>query len=84
MHILIWVICHVATELHTANMQRKKPEYMNLHISTEEARALVALLRVKMYRSCGTLTDEEFDRISRQLTLLLQLLRYRKAKTPPL
>ena len=51
---------------------------------TEEARVEVALLRVKMYRSCGTLTDAEFDRISKQLTLLLQLLRYHKENSPPL
>ena len=73
---------HLITELHAANMPpRKLPEYTTLHILTEEARAEVVLLRVKMYRS---LTDVEFDRISKWLTLLLQLLRYRKANPPPL
>ena len=53
---------NVATELHSINMlPRKRPEYMTLHILTEEARVEVVLLRVKMYRSCGTLTDEKFD-----------------------
>ena len=44
----------------------------------------LALLRFKMFRSCHTLDDMEFDRISKWLTLLLQLLRYRKEKQPPL
>ena len=84
MHSLIWVTCHLATELQTVKMPRIKPVYMTLHISTEEARAEVAHLRVKIFRSCETLTPVKFDKMSHRLSLLLQLLGYRKARPPPL
>ena len=80
----IWVMCHLATELQRVNMPRKKPEDMTLHILTEEARAEVALLRVKIYRSSGTLSPAKFNEYSTGLSLLLQLLAHRKAQPPPL
>ena len=51
---------------------------MTESISTEQARVEVALLRVKMYHSCGTYTGEKFQEISDQLCLLLKVLEYRK------
>ena len=84
MHSLICVICYLATELQTAKMPRKKLEYMTLHILMEEARAEVALLRVKIYCSSGTLTFAKFNEYASRLSLLLQLLAYRKAPPPPL
>ena len=81
---LVWVICHLATELKTVKMPRRKPEYMTLQILMEEARVEVTILTVKIFRSCGTLTPAKFNEISHRLSLLLQLLAYRKARPPPL
>ena len=62
----------------------KLPAYRTERILTEEARAEVALLRIKIYISCGTFDPVEFDGISKRLTLLLQLLKCHKVDTPPL
>ena len=56
----------LATELHTVKMPRRKPEFMTLHILTKEARVEVALLRVKTFKSCGTLALAKFGEISCQ------------------
>ena len=69
MSSLIWVIGHLATSGHTANMPKTK--YMILKISLAEVRANAAFLGTQMFQKRCTVSAAEFQIISGELTQVL-------------
>ena len=73
---LIWVIGHLATIGHTANMPKAK--YMMLKMSLAEARAKAELLRTQMFQKGCSCSSNQFQAISDELTEFLAYIQYKE------
>ena len=61
-------------------MPRQKPEYMCLKLSLEEARAEVALLRIRMQRYGCTCKGSLYQEVSDHICKLLAYIQYKENK----
>ena len=73
---LIWVIGHLATSRHTANMPKAK--YVMLKMSLAEARAKAAFLDTQMFQKGCTVSAAEFQNILDELTQVLAYIAYKE------
>ena len=69
MSSLIWVIGHLATSVHTANMPKSK--YMMLKISLAEVTVKAAFLCTQKFQKSCTVSPAEFQNILDELTQVL-------------
>ena len=73
---LIWVIGHLATIGHTANMPKAK--YMMLKMSLAEATVKTELLQTQMFQKGCSCSSSYFQAISNELTEILAYIQYKE------
>ena len=76
MSSLIWVIGHLATIGHTANMPKAK--YMMLKMSLAEATVKAELLQTQMFQNGCSCSSSQFQATSDELTELLAYIQYKE------